>query len=171
MIDWSKVNVYFVDERIVDYNSKDNNAWQCYELWLKYCRGIKFFRINTKLVAEKAAAAYSDTVSNNLSKREDVFDLVLLGVGADGHIASIFPGSPLINDFSRLYSHTEHPHNGYCRVSMTLPFIMNARNIIVGIFGESKKWLLDSIKTVNAGKYPFSKLYEKSNSNIRWVVC
>jgi 6-phosphogluconolactonase len=71
------------------------------------------------------------------------FDLVLLGMGADGHTASLFPGSPALGETSRLVTAARHPETGQPRVTLTLPVLNNAAALIVLVSGESKASMLE----------------------------
>ncbi|MGH9794001.1 MAG: 6-phosphogluconolactonase, partial [Candidatus Acidiferrales bacterium] len=66
------------------------------------------------------------------------FDLLLLGMGADGHIASLFPGAPEIAETKRLVCATQAEHAGWRRLTFTLPLINAARKVMFLITGESK---------------------------------
>lgn len=82
--DWSRWNVYFGDERVAAVRDPQRNSAMAYSAWLDAQPGIKVYPIPTELGAERAAAEYARIVSGVR------FDLVLLGLGEDGHTASLF---------------------------------------------------------------------------------
>jgi len=80
------------------------------------------------------------------------FDLILLGMGADGHTASLFPGSPALAETSRLVTASRHPETGEPRVTLTLPVLNNAAALIVLVSGASKSSTLE--RTVRGAGRP-----------------
>ena len=93
VLNWSRVHIYFIDERCVPKNHPDNNFISCYDIWLKHCQKIHYHRIEGWLDPMDAALKYEQEIISLLDKRNGLpqFDLIFMGIGEDGHIASLFP--------------------------------------------------------------------------------
>lgn len=108
-VDWSKWHVFWVDERVVPKDHEDSNYKLAYDDFLSMVPipTGNFYAINDALSAEGAADDYETCVKHlvNINKIDfsqasgfPKFDLMLLGMGPDGHIASLFPGHPLVQE-------------------------------------------------------------------------
>ncbi len=166
-IDWSKVEFLFGDERMVPRDDPESNYAMVDETLMKpvHAQPERIHGVPTGLPVEEAAAAYEATLREILDSREPRLDMVILGMGPDGHTASIFPGSPLLagDEFfsnspdselmraarvarsARSYSTQplcapvrDSPKLPQQRVTLT-PFIINhARQVLVLVAGEDK---------------------------------
>lgn len=150
VLDWSKVTVTLADERWVNADHKDSNEKLVKENLLineAYC--AKF--LSLKNSAETAVSGEAE-LEAQLSKYGQ-FTVVILGMGDDGHTASLFPGADALSAGLALNSGrsciavtpTEAPHE---RISMTLPRLLNTERLIVHISGQNKQKVLDQ---ANAG--------------------
>lgn len=134
-VPWSQVDVFFVDERCVPPNHAESNFAVAHSILLAKlpCR---VHRIRGEDSPELAAKAYESELAYAMGGRIPAFDLVLLGMGADGHTASLFPHSAALNVRDRLaVAVTDRTPN---RVSITLPVINNARNVAFMVSGKDK---------------------------------
>lgn len=142
---WNKTHLFLVDERIVPYDHGESNFGMIRRMLLG---SIPLPEENIHPIPaddatpSDAAAAYERELASffHLVQNEaPVFDLVLLGMGADGHTASLFPVSDLLNEYSRLAS-AVIPYNGDLtpRVTLTFPVINNAEHIVFFIAGGGK---------------------------------
>ena len=136
-----------VDERFVPYDDPQSNAAMI-ERTL-FARGLpsRWLRFDTSLPDAAASA-------RDFSARFDLaaLDLVLLGCGEDGHTASLFPGTPVLDVVDRVASEVYVPRLEQWRVTLTLPVIRAARSRMVLVSGESKRAVLEEVR---AGKdYP-----------------
>lgn len=168
-IDWSRVEIYFSDERMVPLDSPDSNYAMARETLLDRVPIPQdhVHAVSTSLPPAEAASAYEETLRRTLDRSEPRLDLALLGMGADGHTASIFPGSRLLagldDDFliddpstgplratrpavtlatwerERLVAAVEDaPKPPPQRITMT-PYMLNlARHVMVLVAGEDK---------------------------------
>ena len=150
VLDWSKVTVTLADERWVNADHKDSNEKLVKEnLLINEAHCAKF--LSLKNSAETAVSGESE-VEAELSKYGQ-FTVVILGMGDDGHTASLFPGADALFAGLALNSGrsciavtpTEAPHE---RISMTLPRLLNTERLIVHISGQNKQKVLDQ---ANAG--------------------
>lgn len=139
--EWQRTEFYFGDERSVPPDHPDSNFRMVRETLLAPL-GIaeaSVHRIHAELPPHEAAERYLETLQklpqeNHLPR----FDLVLLGMGADGHIASLFPGSPLLDEEEEPFGANYIDKLESWRLSLTLPAINSARHIILLVSGSKK---------------------------------
>lgn len=136
-IDWSKIELFQVDERYVPRNSEDSNAGMIEEsLTSKLANLKRFHSFDTSESIEEAIKSYE----KKLAKLDrPLFDLVLLGLGSDGHTASLFPHGPELDEVERLVVSSNSPIGTKERLSLSFPAIMSSHKIIFLIRGVSKK--------------------------------
>jgi 6-phosphogluconolactonase len=140
-IDWTRLSVFFVDERMVPPESADSNFRVAKESWLDKVplsparvHRMRGEDADPARAARDYAAALRDTLGD--SPR---LDLVLLGVGADGHVASLFPGHRLLRAWDRDVAALEDaPKPPARRMTLTLRTLTAARRILVFATGSAK---------------------------------
>jgi len=133
-VDWNGVDVYFGDERAVPRDHADSNFRMAMEALLSRVP-IPPARIH-RMEAERqdldaAAAAYGDLLPAAL-------DVLVLGMGADGHTASLFPGSPALAERERRVVVVDGPNPPRRRMTITPPVIAAARHVLVLVTGKEK---------------------------------
>ena len=132
-IEWYKINFYWGDERCVPPTDDESNFKWADELLFKTLniKDENIFRIKGENDPKQEAIRYSNVVSSNLSNINSLpqFDLIMLGLGEDGHTASIFPGN--LESFSnpKICEVAEHPATKQKRVTLTGSVINNAKKI------------------------------------------
>ncbi|KAG9452600.1 hypothetical protein H6P81_005504 [Aristolochia fimbriata] len=148
-IEWSKWHVFWVDERVVPKDHEDSNYKLAYDGFLSKVPILPghVYAINDALPAEGAADDY-ETCLKQLVKTSVIdtsatgwpkFDLMLLGMGPDGHVASLFPGHPLIHEKERWVTFIkDSPKPPPERITFTFPVINASANIALVITGEGK---------------------------------
>ncbi len=129
---WDKVHVYFGDERCVPPDHEDSNYRMAKESLLDHVKVGSVNRIEAELGAGEAAARYTDVLA-----MAPPLDLVCLGMGDDGHVASLFPATPDPDDGAMVIA-TTSPKPPPARVSMTLDAIAQARIVTMLVTGEAK---------------------------------
>lgn len=149
--DFNKWLFFFCDERVVPYNDTESTYGQ-YKLHLigKHDEMIKeeqFVTIKEGLTAELAAIDYKSKLERYFPNESlPSFDLLLLGMGPDGHTCSLFPGHKLLNETSLWVAPvTDSPKPPPERITLTYPIINNAKCCIFAVSGESKA---DTIKVI-----------------------
>ena len=138
--DWSGATVWFTDERCVGPSHPDSNFGMTERaLLMQLSAGPQVVRMEGELGPEAGAGAYEAEVRSRLGG-DPRWDLLLLGMGPDGHVASLFPGKPEVEDRSRLVVGV--PLAGMepqvPRITLTLPAICSARSAVMLITGEGK---------------------------------
>lgn len=151
-IDWSKVFIFWGDERWVPLNDDLSNAKMSYETLLNHVAIPKeniFEMYKDGVTPEEYAAEYEESIKKVLGD-EGKFDLILLGMGDDGHTASLFPGQAVLEEQNKwVDAYYLAPQSMY-RITLTAPLINKAEKIIVVAFGEKKA---HALKEVTAGVY------------------
>jgi len=149
-VDWGRWHVFWVDERVVAKNHPDSNYKLAYDGLLSKVPIVPghVYAINDSLSAEGAAEDYETGLKQlaktgilDASKSGDfpTFDLILLGIGPDGHIASLFPGHPLLSEKEKWVTFIrDSPKPPPERITFTLPVINAAANIAVVVTGAGK---------------------------------
>jgi 6-phosphogluconolactonase len=127
-LDWSRVHVWWVDERMVPQNHPDSNFKAAQELWLSKVPAI---------------AHPFHSVSEYEAKLPRPLDVALLGVGPDGHVASLFPGHPaLAVTGKRALQIDDSPKPPPRRLTLTLPELCAAHEVWVVVTGQAKAQMI-----------------------------
>jgi len=136
-LDWSRVEFYLGDERAVPPSDPESNGATIRSSLLAGLDVVEdqFHSIAGDLTAEEAAADYDRLVSLELA--DDLWDLVLLGMGADGHTASVFPGAEEVSP-GRLVVTGLAPQAPRERVTMTLNALNQSREVVMLVCGSNK---------------------------------
>lgn len=149
-----QVRFFVSDERMVDLSSLESNAGN---LWRGLLLPLGLKRENffppydaSDHSLEHCAAAYESLLKNLLdlsSEQVPIFDLLYLGIGQDGHTASLFPGSPLVNniEFNELLVAASEEQARTRRITFMPKLINAARNICVMAVGEAKAQVISDI--------------------------
>ena len=154
-IDWKSVHFFWGDERCVGPDHEESNFRMCNANLISKIE-IPSGNIH-RIPGEKGsdgAGIYERDITGILGDKP-VFDLVLLGMGEDGHIASLFPGSIALSTEKNLVSYIKNDNGKLPRITITPPIIIDANNIVVMVSGERKGAM---IRKVIKGDYE-PKLY------------
>jgi len=174
-IPWDAVRFFWVDERCVEPTDADSNFGMTYDALLQraFIPGENIFRMKGEDVPENEAERYQKLLWSELPARDGfpVLDLVLLGMGADGHTASIFPDNLSLLDSEFSVSVAIQPITGQKRITLTGNTICNAEKIVFLITGENKADVLKKIikKEVGSEVYPTYHIVARS-SNVKFYL-
>ena len=141
-VEWKRVQVYFGDERCFPIGDARRNDTMIQNILLRHV-GIpegNIHAIPAELGAREAATRYADEVT-----RIPRFDLVLLGMGEDGHIASLFPGDPVVEDAAACVPVFNAPKPPVERVSLGIDQINSARQKIFLVAGAGKRNIVEKL--------------------------
>jgi len=132
-VPWERVHLFWGDERNVPPDHKDSNYGMARDALIRHVAipPEQVHRMRGELPAERAAHEYEQELI-------DTFDLMLLGLGEDAHIASIFPGSPVLNERTRLVAAPWAPHLNAFRITLTPPALLDSRRIVMLVSGDKK---------------------------------
>lgn len=140
-IDWTSVHIFFGDERCVPPTHTDSNYRMARETLLQHVPipDLQVHRLRGELAPEDAARVYADELEYVPSaNRWPRFDLVLLGLGDDGHIASLFPETTALERSDTTVVANPIPRLGAQRLTLTFPVINNADAVWLLVSGETK---------------------------------
>lgn len=151
-IDWSKVLVFWGDERWVPLDNELSNARMSQESLLK---NVPVLPSHVFPMFEEGVEPEDFAVSYNALLKEKVgesgaMDLILLGMGGDGHTASLFPGTAVLDEKEKWVAAYYLEAQQMYRVTLTAPFLNKAKKIIVLTFGDAKA---EALKEVLKGEY------------------
>lgn len=174
-IDWHKIHFYWGDERCVLPNHAESNFGMTKKHLFDHIH-IPAENIH-RILGEKdplhEAARYGEVLNTNLPSKNGLpcFDLIMLGLGTDGHTASIFPHEIELLDHKEICAVATHPESGQKRVSLTGPVINNAAHIAFLVTGSSKQEKVTEItqKTGNWESYPASYI-SPSHGELHWFM-
>lgn len=172
-INWSNVHVFSLDERCVPKDDPRNNYFSCYSNWLKNFPEIKSYRIETWINHSAATINYNRLINKILLKNKGIpqFDLIFMGIGNDGHFASLFPEYDFSNTPSLYVENLYVKKIKEKRITLTLPIINNASNRIIGVYGEEKRKVFSKCfkSRINAMNVPIHYLKDSFSNDI-WIL-
>lgn len=166
-VDWSLVNFFWVDERCVPEDNEMSNFGNAKKNLLLHLPKVVFHRMKGELEPEIAATEYQALLYKKLPIVNNFpqFDLVLLGMGEDGHTASIFPDTLAVNERNKSVTHVWLEEKKVFRISLTLPVINNARSKILAFYGENKCKIFNNLKNNHKQKLPIQMVDFTVNRN------
>jgi 6-phosphogluconolactonase len=149
---WEMLDIYWVDERCVPPGDDLSNYRMTREALLDHVplRPEQIHRIEGELEPEAAAAHYEQELRSSFgveSPEGPRFDLVALGLGADGHTASLFPHSEAIHETTRLVAANRVQQLEASRVTLTWPLINHSRSVFFLVSGQDKASVLKEVLT------------------------
>ncbi|WP_194778393.1 6-phosphogluconolactonase [Pararhodonellum marinum] len=159
-IDWSKVFVFWGDERWVPLHSEQSNAGAAFKALLNQLPVPKdqiFPMFKEGVSPEAYAKTYESLLEAHLEDSKH-FDLILLGMGDDGHTASLFPGEAVLEEKEKKVDAYFLKSQDMYRVTLTAPLINEGKNIIFLVFGEKK---MDALYQVLEGNETYHKFPTK----------
>ncbi len=148
-IPWDRIHFWWGDERCVAPDNEESNYKMTYDNLLSKISIPKenIHRIRGEENIEKEAVRYSNEINNQLNQRGEnpVFDLMILGIGDDGHTASIFPNQMELLTIDKTCSVAQHPATGQNRITLTGRVINSASRIFFLVTGENKSTRISEI--------------------------
>jgi 6-phosphogluconolactonase len=149
-VPWDKLQLFWVDERCVGPDDPESNYGVARELLLSKVPILEknVFRMEGELDPEEAASRYESTLRNVMKlegAESPAFDLVTLGMGPDGHTASLFPHTAGLDEMSRLVIANHVPEKDVWRISLTWPVINQAAEVVFEVEGAGKTEVLAEV--------------------------
>ncbi len=180
-LDWSRVHFFWGDERCVPMDDAGNNYGQIKKVLLDKIHATNIHRINTdpstssgqRLKPDTAATHYAHTLKFFAEPPLDFprFDLVLLGLGEDGHTASLFPNSPVDVEEPVIAVTAHYQDRPANRVTLTPKVFNEAQEIWFLVTGKNKAEILNTVLhgEKNLQLYPAQRIQPKNGKLIWWV--
>ena len=174
---WEKIHFFWTDERHVSPDHQDSNYRMARDAMLARAPvpSQNVHRIKTEIAdANRAAEDYEQTLRGFFSLTEQQFprfDLILLGLGADGHTASVFPGSDIIKETGRLVVAPWIEKFKRHRITFTLPVLNNAATAIFLVSGAEKAGVLREVLEGDHRPNPLpAQLITATTGNLLWLM-
>jgi len=172
-IEWDKICFFWSDERYVPIDHADSNAGMAMHYLFKplNIKSENIHFVQTELDSPtEAATLYENTIREKVYLSLDIprFDLILLGLGDDGHTASLFPGTDALREKQKMVSENWIPKLKKWRITFTFSLLNSAKNIIFLISGENKSAVIDEIVN-NIKDYPATHV-KPVNGEVTWML-
>ncbi|MHB8845738.1 MAG: 6-phosphogluconolactonase [Nitrospirota bacterium] len=171
-IDWAESHFFWADERSVPPDHQDSNFRLASDLLLSRVPVPRnnVHRIRGESGPEAAANAYDNELRTFFRASLPAFDLVLLGMGPDGHTASLFPSHPAVDESSRLAVPVMDGPAGHQRITMTLPVLVHASMVLFLVTGQAKAGAVTKVlEQGNPGRFP-AGLVSARSSRVQWLL-
>ncbi len=172
-LDWSRLHLFWGDERMVLPEHQDSNFRLVQETLLEHIKipHENVHRMRGEIAPEEAAAEYAEMLHDHFKESTPCFDLMLLGLGEDGHTASLFPGTDAVGECEKHVVAVFVPKLDAWRVTLTLPVLNAARNILFLVSGKSKS---EMVQRVMSNKQPDKEIpatmVNPQNGETHWML-
>ena len=172
---WQKVHFWWVDERMVPPTHPESNFGVAQKLLFSHITipEANIHRIKGENIPETEALSYSAQIQENVPQKNEwpVFDLILLGMGDDGHTASIFPDQMHLLESEHICEVATQPQSGQKRVTLTGAAICNALKVCFLVTGSNKAERLSEIwdNPAKANLLPAAQI-KSGNGHLEWYI-
>ncbi len=170
-VDWARVEIFFGDERSVPPGHPDSNYRMAERAMLARLQipGDNIYRMAGELDPVEAAEQYDQMLREKFT--DQGMDMILLGMGDDGHTASLFPGTEALGETERLCVANHVPKLRTSRITLTAPFINRARHVLFLVAGAGKK---DRVEEVLEGRPDSDRLpvhlIRPESGQLTWLI-
>ncbi|MBX3256545.1 MAG: 6-phosphogluconolactonase [Chitinophagaceae bacterium] len=172
-IDWSRLHIFWGDERAVPFEDDRNNAKMTYEHLLSKVPVVpeQVHVMRTDIEPHEAAMEYEKILRTYFAEDGPSFDLVLSGMGDDGHTLSLFPGTPVIHEKKAWVTSFYLKPQLMFRITLTAPVVNRAAKVAFLTFGQGKAKALKEVLegAPNADMYP-SQVIQPVSKELHWFV-
>lgn len=170
-IPWDRIHFFWGDERCVPADDPRSNQLMARTALLDHLELApeQLHPIRGDLPATLAAEAYQAELQSFFGDKPPRFDLVLLGLGDDGHTASLLPGSAALNEQIRWTAVTRRPEEPFDRVTLTASLINQAGTILFLVAGAAKATVLQQLLETDEPTYP-ARLIRPVTGDLHWLV-
>jgi len=172
-INWQKVFIFWSDERFVPDTDEDSNYRMAKENLLDHISIPAKNIFNTPITgtAKASAAKYEMSLRKFFKKERVVFDHLLLGIGDDGHTASLFPGTDILTEKKKLIKEVWVEQKKAWRISFTLLLINRASQVVFLVTGKEKAAVIVSVLNRKKIKPALpSQLVKPVNGKVCWIL-
>jgi len=172
-VPWDKTYIFWGDERCVSVDDIRHNALHANRLLLSHVPipASQIHPIICNQSSRHTAEQYELLLRDFFKDKEAGFDLMLLGIGNDGHTASLFPGTPVLSERSKWVSEVSVPSQEFNRVTLTIPLLERSLLTVFLVEGEEKAGVLKIILEGqrDTSSYP-AQLIVPLNNELIWLV-
>ena len=169
---WDRWHVFWSDERCVPPDHQDSNYRMAREALLDHVAIPEdlVHRMRGEAEPKEAARAYESEVRRALQASRGSFDLVMLGLGEDGHVASLFPGTKALTERRRLVTANWAPLLQAHRLTFTLPLINAARNVMLLVTDDAKAEVVRLVLEEDADPPLPAALVRPQGGQVHWFL-
>lgn len=168
-LDWNGVHAFFGDERTVPPDHEDSNYRMAREALLSHVPVGSVHRMRGEMEPREAAALYEKELEEFFGG-PPVLDLVLLGIGEDGHTASLFPDTPALDARDRWAVENPVEKLNTTRLTLTVPAVDAARKVAFLVAGEGKAEALEEILEGDANPHKYPAKLVRPEAEVAWMV-
>jgi len=173
-IDWTRWHVFWGDERFVPFDDERNNARAALETLLEPVPvpPEQIHVMQTEgLTPDESVAAYNEILRRYFGETGPTFDLVLLGMGDDGHTLSLFPGTAVVHEEVAWVTSFFLESQAMTRITLTAPLVNRATCVAFLVTGAKKARVLKSVLegSYQPGLFPSQRI-QPLNGNLHWFV-
>ncbi|OBZ87967.1 putative 6-phosphogluconolactonase [Choanephora cucurbitarum] len=177
-VDFSKWHVFWADERCVAHDSADSNYLEVKKSLFDHIPHIpqeNIYPINEKYAiakdAESAATDYEEQLKKFFKNELPQFDIILLGMGPDGHCCSLFPGHPLLDESKRWVAPiVDSPKPPPERITLTYPVVNNSKLVVFVTAGDGKKDMVQQIIEQPEKNLPCQRVKPTQGGKVYWFI-
>jgi 6-phosphogluconolactonase len=170
---WDRVHLFWGDERCVPPDDPGSNYRQAHQAWIAHVPipSAQVHRVPGEWEPEQAARQYEETLRRFSGGGMLRFDLILLGLGADGHTASLFPGSTTLEERERwvLAVAAEYEGRPAHRVTLTLPILNAGRQVLFLVTGKAKAEIVRAVLQGPGEQLPAQKV-QPTAGEVVWLL-
>lgn len=170
-IDWTKMHIFWGDERFVPFTDENNNARMAFGHLLNNVDvpAENIHIMQTGIAPGLAAEEYDKILHRYFNDTPNSFDLVLLGMGRDGHTLSLFPSSPLLEERHKWASAVYVDDQKMYRLTLLPEIVNKASSILFLVTGHDKAGAIKEVLQGAPGKYP-AQLIQPENNALHWFL-
>ena len=171
-VDWGNVHAFFGDERSVPPDDEDSNYRMAREALLDHVSVGSVHRMKGELLPDEAAMQYEEELREFFGSpgNEPEFDLIQLGIGDDGHTASLFPNTPALGVTDRWAAQNPVPKLETVRITLTLPILNAAKAISFLVAGEGKAEALKEVLEGDGDPHDYPSKFVQPAGELNWML-
>ncbi len=171
---WDKTHLFWVDERCVSYSHQYSNYGAAKKDLINNIPipDENVYPMPVESSSEIGSVAYQAKLIDFFNLEQGglpQFDLIILGIGKDGHTASLFPGQRVLDEKERLVVSVKGGNPEVSRLTMTLPVLNNAREILILVSGEQKAETLKTVLESDQVLLPVQRV-RPNRGNLKWLI-
>ena len=172
LVPWEKTHVFWGDERCVAVADPRSNALMARQALLDHVpvppKQVHPMRCGRS--PAESAERYEAVLRGFFAGRAPRFDLILLGLGENGHTASLFPGTPVLEERQRWVAEVHVAEEGMHRLTLTLPVINRAAVVVFLVSGGGKAQILREVLEGSPGQHPVPASLIRPEGRLLWLV-
>jgi 6-phosphogluconolactonase len=171
---WNRIHLWWGDERMVPPDDPESNYKVANELLISKISipSDHIHRIHGEADPQEEVKRYEAEILSQIPLKDQipVFDLIILGLGEDGHTASIFPGQQYLLDSERVTEISTHPVTSQIRITLTGKVLNNARKVAFLVTGKTKAKVLGKIIHHHKDAVNYPAAHIRSAEELHWFI-